>query len=76
MLGPLGPGPERWKARSGLSYERRHHTQEHGSLAGDGGMPIIAAVGGAFVAYGVDGEDLGWVGRDLYSEDLACNPMG
>ena len=29
---------------------------------GDGGMPIIGVVGGAFTAYGVDGEDLGWVG--------------
>jgi hypothetical protein len=28
---------------------------------GDGGMPIIGLVGGAFTAYGVDGEDLGWV---------------
>jgi len=28
---------------------------------GDGGMAIIAAVGGSFDAYGVDGEDLGWV---------------
>ena len=29
---------------------------------GDGGMPIIDLVGGVFTAYGVDGEDLGWVG--------------
>ena len=34
---------------------------------GDGGMPIIAVVGGAFTAYGVDGEDLGWVSRDLHA---------
>jgi uncharacterized protein (TIGR00369 family) len=43
---------------------------------GDGGMPIIAAVGGAFVAYGVDGEDLGWVAGTFTPEDLACNPHG
>jgi len=43
---------------------------------GDGGMPIIAAVGGAFVAYGVDGEDLGWVAGTFTPGDLACNPHG
>jgi uncharacterized protein (TIGR00369 family) len=43
---------------------------------GDGGMPIIAAVGGAFTAYGVDGEDLGWVAGTFTPEDLACNPHG
>ncbi len=31
---------------------------------GDGGMPIIAVVGGAFTTYGVEVEDwLGWPGR-------------
>jgi uncharacterized protein (TIGR00369 family) len=43
---------------------------------GDGGMPIIAAVGGAFTSYGVDGEDLGWVAGTLEPEPLACNPHG
>jgi acyl-coenzyme A thioesterase PaaI-like protein len=43
---------------------------------GDGGMPIIALVGGAFTAYGVDGEDLGWVAGTFVPEDLACNPHG
>lgn len=43
---------------------------------GDGGMPIIAAVGGSFEAYGVDGEDLGWVEGTFVPEDLACNPHG
>ena len=28
---------------------------------GDGGMELIGTVGGSFDAYGVDGEDLGWV---------------
>ena len=44
---------------------------------GDGGMPIIAVVGGAFTGYGVDGEDLG-LGRRGPSTptDLACNPHG
>ena len=43
---------------------------------GDGGMPIIDVVGGAFTAYGVDGEDLGWVAGTFTPTDLACNPHG
>jgi acyl-coenzyme A thioesterase PaaI-like protein len=43
---------------------------------GDGGMPIIALVGGAFTGYGVDGEDLGWVAGTFTPEELACNPHG
>jgi acyl-coenzyme A thioesterase PaaI-like protein len=43
---------------------------------GDGGMPIIALVGGAFTAYGVDGEDLGWVAGTFTPAELACNPHG
>jgi len=43
---------------------------------GDGGMPIIAAVGGAFVAYGVDGEDsAGWPGP-LLRRTSPVIPMG
>jgi uncharacterized protein (TIGR00369 family) len=43
---------------------------------GDGGMPIIAEVGGSFDAYGVDGEDLGWVEGAFTPTVLACNPHG
>ena len=43
---------------------------------GDGGMPIIAAIGGSFDAYGVDGEDLGWVDGSFVPTELACNPHG
>ncbi len=43
---------------------------------GDGGMPIIAAVGGSFDSYGVDGEDLGWVEGQFDPDTLACNPHG
>jgi acyl-coenzyme A thioesterase PaaI-like protein len=43
---------------------------------GDGGMPIIGIVGGAFTGYGVDGEDLGWVTGTFEPTDLACNPHG
>jgi acyl-coenzyme A thioesterase PaaI-like protein len=43
---------------------------------GDGGMPIIALVGGTFTSYGVDGEDLGWVAGTFIPEELACNPHG
>jgi uncharacterized protein (TIGR00369 family) len=43
---------------------------------GDGGMPIIGAVGGRFESYGVDGEDLGWVEGSFDPAALACNPHG
>ncbi len=43
---------------------------------GDGGMAIIGAVGGSFDAYGVDGEDLGWVSGSFSPTALACNPHG
>src|SRR6201996_2906699 len=43
---------------------------------GDGGMPIIAMVGGSFTGYGVDGEDLGWVVGTFEPTDLAGNPHG
>jgi acyl-coenzyme A thioesterase PaaI-like protein len=43
---------------------------------GDGGMPIIGVVGGAFTGYGVDGEDLGWVQGSFTPTDMACNPHG
>jgi len=41
---------------------------------GDGGMPIIPAVGAAITAYGVDGEDLGWAEGTFTPTELACNP--
>jgi uncharacterized protein (TIGR00369 family) len=43
---------------------------------GDGGMPIIGALGGSFTTYGVDGEDLGWVEGTFVPTTLACNPHG
>jgi uncharacterized protein (TIGR00369 family) len=43
---------------------------------GDGRMALIGAVGGAFETYGVDGEDLGWVGGRFLPSELACNPHG
>jgi uncharacterized protein (TIGR00369 family) len=43
---------------------------------GDGGMPIIGAVGATFERYGVDGEDLGWVEGSFEPVELACNPHG
>ena len=43
---------------------------------GDGGMPVIAAVGGSLDTYGVDGEDLGWVKGSFTPAELACNPHG
>ncbi len=43
---------------------------------GDGGMPIIGSVGASFSAYGVDGEDLGWVEGSFVPTTMACNPHG
>jgi uncharacterized protein (TIGR00369 family) len=43
---------------------------------GDGGMAIIGAIGGSLDAYGVDGEDLGWVTGTFVPTELACNPHG
>jgi uncharacterized protein (TIGR00369 family) len=43
---------------------------------GDGGMAIISAIGANFERYGVDGEDLGWVGGSFTPTQLACNPHG
>jgi uncharacterized protein (TIGR00369 family) len=41
---------------------------------GDGGMAIIAAIGGSLDAYGAD--DDGWVTGIWVPTDLACNPHG
>jgi uncharacterized protein (TIGR00369 family) len=43
---------------------------------GDGGMELIGTVGAAFVDYGVDGEDLGWVTGTFVPTGPACNPHG
>jgi uncharacterized protein (TIGR00369 family) len=43
---------------------------------GDGGMEVIGLVGATFTAYGVDGEDLGWVEATWIPTTLACNPHG
>ena len=43
---------------------------------GDGGMPLLAGIGAALSAYGVDGEDLGWVSGAFTPTELACNPHG
>ncbi len=43
---------------------------------GDGGMPLIGQVGASLEAYGVDGEDLGWVEGSFTPTELACNTGG
>ena len=43
---------------------------------GDGGMPLLSGVGASLDAYGVDGEDLGWVTGAFTPLELACNPHG
>jgi len=39
-------------------------------------MELIGTVGGSFDAYGVDGEDLGWVSGTFSPTRAACNPHG
>jgi uncharacterized protein (TIGR00369 family) len=41
---------------------------------GDGGMPVIGALGGVFEAYGHD--RAGWVEGIWVPTELACNPRG
>jgi uncharacterized protein (TIGR00369 family) len=48
---------------------------------GDGGMPILAAIGAGIASYGVEGgvegdEQLGWAAGTWTPTDLACNPHG
>ena len=44
---------------------------------GDGGMPIIAAIGASIDSYGVDGDEaLGWAAGQWTPTPLACNPHG
>ena len=43
---------------------------------GDGGMALLSSVGASLDAYGVDGEDLGWVEGSFDPSELACNPGG
>lgn len=43
---------------------------------GDGGMPLLGALGVSLDGYGVDGEDLGWVEGAFSPGPLACNPHG
>jgi uncharacterized protein (TIGR00369 family) len=42
---------------------------------GDGGMPIIEAIGATFTDYGVD-DGLGWSAAAWVPTPLACNPHG
>jgi len=41
---------------------------------GDGGMPVIGALGGSFDSYGAEGG--GWVTGTWVPTELACNPRG
>jgi acyl-coenzyme A thioesterase PaaI-like protein len=41
---------------------------------GDGGMPVIGAIGGSFEAYGAD--EAGWARGRWVPTALACNPHG
>ena len=44
---------------------------------GDGGMPIIATIGGSFDGYGpADDDQYGWASATWSPTELACNPQG
>src|SRR5438105_6936820 len=43
---------------------------------GDGGMPVIDAVGGGFDAYGCGEDGRGWVTASWTPTAMACNPHG
>jgi uncharacterized protein (TIGR00369 family) len=43
---------------------------------GDGGMPVIEAVGGSFESYGCGEDGRGWVSATWTPTALACNPHG
>ncbi|MBV8981750.1 MAG: PaaI family thioesterase [Acidimicrobiia bacterium] len=43
---------------------------------GDGGMPVIDAVGGSFDAYGSGEDGRGWVTAAWTPTAVACNPHG
>ena len=44
---------------------------------GDGGMPILAAIGVSFEDYGIEDDDrAGWASASWEPKPLACNPHG
>ena len=44
---------------------------------GDGGMPIVGAIGASIDSYGVEGDEaLGWAAGTWTPTALACNPHG
>jgi len=53
-----------------------HQVKDMDRWLGDGGMEVIGLVGASLTAYGVDGEDLGWVVGAWTPTPLACNPHG
>ncbi|HLG92213.1 MAG TPA: PaaI family thioesterase [Acidimicrobiales bacterium] len=47
-----------------------------GRWLGDGGMPVLAALGASFESYGVDPGGAGWAEASWQPSELACNPQG
>jgi uncharacterized protein (TIGR00369 family) len=76
-----GPGPSR-RRRVPVSHPGATVVGMTGRIKdmdrwlGDGGMELIGTVGASFDAYGVDGEDLGWVEGTFTPAPPACNPHG
>ena len=48
-----------------MGHDSKKPRKDMDRWLGDGGMEIIGLVGAGFSGYGVDGEDLGWVDRQL-----------
>ena len=71
-MGPWAPAEPPTRDGYGLPVSRKDMDR----WLGNGGMPIIEVVGGAFTGYGVDGEDLGWVEGTVNPTDMASNPHG
>jgi uncharacterized protein (TIGR00369 family) len=67
---------EAYSSRRGIVTTVSGITKNMDRWLGDGGMALIGAVGATFDAYGVDGEDLGWVDGSFEPTELACNPHG
>jgi uncharacterized protein (TIGR00369 family) len=68
----VGKTDERWSIVARMADEPKDMDR----WLGDGGMAIVAALGGRFESYGIDGEDLGWAQGSFTPSELACNPHG
>src|SRR5580658_9034645 len=70
-------GRLRWRVMSETPAEQEPALKDMDRWLGDGGMPIIDAIGAAFDDYGIEGDDnVGWATAAWEPTALACNPHG